>query len=319
MSSLRVNEVNAAIQDLEKLLDCHVAALLAMTYQKMEFKMKKFTVILLMMFLLNCTGSSLVGESDTSISAAEDIVTLILQSIHHSTPDEHGEYPEYTMDDGTRMFENNLGVMVTLTHAVFHWGHFDLISDGDDEDCEAGHDVSFDLHTLENFLDEDLHTLTLYTESALENRAYCQYTIHLTADNSDTHGIEDLPEAEGASIYVAGTWSDGADSGSFEIKVTDDFSKTLSFKVKEDGVSSEHPLHYDDDETEDSVLFGNKYDQWFNDMDFSETAEELAEQLVTNIDSAMHQHLGAHHGSSDDDSDEDEDHDDEEEDEDHDH
>ena len=129
-----------------------IPASAGMTEEKL---MKNSILAFFVLGLVQCSGSSLVA-TDLATSVSE-FVTLTLQVVHHGTPDADGEYPEYTQEDSSRVFTNNDGVEITLTKAAIHWGHMELISDGDDESCEAGNDVELDIHTVVNLISaEDL-------------------------------------------------------------------------------------------------------------------------------------------------------------------
>lgn len=261
-----------------------------------------------------CSGSNLVTSSDSSTNATGTTKSVTIQSIHHPEM-ENGEFPNLTQQDGSKMFSNNQGVMIHLKKALLSWGSFHLIS-ADGDDCTPGTNIALTLLTIEDVMSADLFTKDLGV-SNVADVFYCQYQVRFIPAGAASAGIDDHPELDGYSVLVSGTWNDGVNQGNFEIKVTEEILQTLKFKFDEGGSVMEHAFHFHEGETERSLLFGNKYNRWFDDLDFSETTAELEEQLITNITANVHQHLGDHHGSSDDSHGDDDSH--EEEGDDHDH
>lgn len=237
--------------------------------------MRKFILILLILFVARCSGNSLI--TDAAISAAEDLKTVTLVSIHHPE-DVDGEYPDLMEEDGTRLFTNDSGVEINLTEATIHWDAFELVSGGDDEDCLDDLDENFTLDVEENILDEDFMETTLAERDDIPNLSYCQFVVTIS------------------SVTTAGTWSDSTSTGAFEINVTEEISVSSGFQTEEDGEVIEHPLHFGDDEDSATVTLSNEYDQWFHGINFTETTEELATMLQDNIEATLHQHTRDHHG-----------------------
>lgn len=246
---------------------------------------KNHAFILGFYFLLTtaCSGNSLVSEVevDASVSDVADH-SLSVAAVHSGTPDVDGNYPDYLADDGTKIFQNDLGYIITLEKAGISWEHFHLISEGDDEDCEAGNDAEIELMYVENLFSNDLEAATLVTD-LIADAAYCQYEIHFSPENEESAGIDDFSEMAGNTIYVSGSWSHDGESGTFEIAVDDEIEVTGVFMASEEGELIEHPLHFHDGEDSTSVTFGNYYDRFFDGIDFSESNEELGFELIENL------------------------------------
>lgn len=222
--------------------------------------MKKIILFLIVLFATQCSGNTLI--TDAAISAAEDLKTVTIESVH----------------EGSNPFENDLGVEVTLTEATIHWASFELVSGGDDEECLDDLNESFTLDVEESMLDEDFTATNLAERDDIPNLAYCQFVVTI------------------GSVTAAGTWSDGISTGTFDIEVTDEISVSAGFQTEEDGEVIEHPLHFEEGEDSETVTLSNEYNQWFDGMSFSETAEELATMLKDNIEDTLHQHTQDHHG-----------------------
>lgn len=230
---------------------------------------KKILTLILVAFSVSCSsGESLVATGNESPGQKE----LVINVIHHGSKDEEGHYPDYTQSDGTRVFQNAEGNIITLTQALISYKNFDLISEGSDEECESGFDTTILLSVTENVLDDDLEEITLVTTN-ITDRAYCQYSMNIE------------------SVTVKGSFDNGTESNDFEIVMTTPILIDDVFKVLTDGVTQEHALHYHDDETTKTITFGNKYDVWFDGINFTETDEEMGQKLSDNIKNSFHQHL----------------------------
>jgi hypothetical protein len=246
-----------------------------------RFIMKKNHVFILGLgfyFLLTsaCSGNSLVSEIevDANGSASESIDQMVtVAAVHSGAPDDAGMYPDYLTEDGTKVFQNDLGYTITLEKAGISWEHLHLISEGDGEDCVAGNDVGIDLMRVENFLDDDASPLILATVSIVD-AAYCQYEIHLSAENEESAGVDDFSELLGHTVYAAGSWRHDAESGTFEIVVDEEIEVEGVF---EGGLS----------ESTASITFSIYYDRFFDGVDFLESEEELQAALAANVMAAI--------------------------------
>lgn len=256
--------------------------------------MKKLIGLILALFILNCSGTPLTTGAQTSTNSTLKTVTVM--STHHPMKVD-GAYPNLTLDDGTKMFTNNLGITIHLTEALLSWGSLDIITEGSLEDCLAGDDQSIALNVVEDIITDDLFTKTLGSQN-IPNQSYCQYQITFSAANESFNALASSENIFGRSVYLKGTWSTETESNDFEIAITDDFTKSNVFYVMEGEETIEHPLHFED-ESSATVLFGNMYNTWFNDIDFTESESDIREQVIANIQGHVHQHLGSHHGSSD--------------------
>lgn len=251
----------------------------------MKPRINPFLSCLLALICADCSGTSLIESSSSENDAAK---TLTIEAIHRSSDENGGG--EIAATNGAKTFANDLGITVRLEKADVSWGHLFLISGDGDEECEAGHDAELHLETIENLLDADLAAIELATDE-IEDRAYCDYAIELTSDNSDTEGADETPEIAGRSVYVAGTWANGTDSGSFEIAVDEDIRVEAGFQALENGGIVAHPFHFHEGEEVANVTFENVYDAWFDGMTFMETAEDAATLLKTNVAAALSQRI----------------------------
>lgn len=243
-------------------------------------------ICLLAPILTGCSGAALIETSSSENNETKTLNVVVL----HRTSDENGDAVETAVANGTKTFLNDIGITISLEKSYVSWGHLFLISGGEDEECEAGHDVELHLEKIESMLDADLTETELAVED-IEDRAYCDYALEITPDNADTEGVNEAPEIAGRSVYVAGSWNDGTWSGSFEIAVEEEIRVEAAFQALEDGEVITHPLHFHDDEDAASVTFENIYDAWLNGMTFTESAEEAAALLKTNVANALGQRI----------------------------
>ena len=230
---------------------------------------KKTLTLLLAALSVSCSGGeSLVATGNESPGQKE----LVIQAVHSGLEDAEGNYPDYMQDDGTKIFQNAEGTLITLTEALVTYGNFHLVSEGSDEECEAGFDATISLSVAENILGHDLEETTLVSTN-ITDRAYCQYRMEIS------------------NVTVKGSFDNGSESGNFEITITTSIEVDDVFKVLSDGVVAEHALHYHEGQTTKTITFGNTYDLWFDGVSFLETSEEMASTLSANIKNSFHQHL----------------------------
>lgn len=229
-------------------------------------KNQSFILVFYFLFTTACSGSALINEiiADAGFSeSAEEALSVAV--VHSGTPDEAGLYPDYLTEEGTKVFQNDLGITITLEKAGVSWGSLHLM-----EACEGDHDAEIALMSIENFLADDLASVILATDSVADT-SYCQYEIHLSPENEESSGVDEFPEMMGYAVYVSGSWSYDGESGTFEIAVDDEIEMAGDFSTSED------------DENSLSVVFGNYYDRFFDGMDFSESDATLQEELVENL------------------------------------
>ncbi|MBX7149118.1 hypothetical protein K1X76_08520 [bacterium] len=218
----------------------------------------KYVFVILILFNVACSGSSLTGVADTNLTA--DQKTVIVNVLH----------------EGSSTFDNDLGLTVTLSEASLDWGHVILISGGDDEECEEGHDVTLHVETEEDLLTPELTMLNLGTET-INDYAYCGYRIEL----------------EG--FHLAGSVFDGVTTTPFDITVEDEIAKEADFMASHEGVTIPHPLHYHEGQVEKEIAFVNEYSHWFDGIDFSESADELQVEIIANLKSHLGQYFSDAH------------------------
>lgn len=234
--------------------------------------------LLFVLLLASCSGQSLLTQADADTILATK--TLHLKSTQHGALNEEGHYPDLTQEDGSKTFTNDLGLTLTLESATLHWGHFHLISDGDDPECDPGHDVDIELDIHQNLMSEDLHAAVL-ASAQIEDRGYCRFMVHFTPSEED-----------GVTARLTGLWTDGVQSGGFNLSIEEEFEAEGIFASGTDMASAAHPLHYHEGQTEKNLTFAHTYDEWFDGVDFSEDNESLKAALTANILDSFHQHLG---------------------------
>ena len=217
-----------------------------------------------------CSGQPLINGSGSSFP-----FTAHVMSIHHPTPDAQGDFPDLTTPNG-REFTTDLGFDIVLEEATLSWQHLDLISGGNDPECEAGFDAHLELDGTEDLIGEDLVPLHL-GDFAIEDRHYCQWEVTI------------------GDIYLRGAWESGGANGSFTIESIEEVVKKAPFKAKVADVEEEHPIHFHDGETDLEIIFGIQYDQLLDGIDFEVDSDAVIEaQVLSNLESLVHQHLGAH-------------------------
>lgn len=245
---------------------------------------KYFSFAAVIFSLGACSGGELVQVHEESTSSFDEVKTVLVNVSHHGTADGDGVLPDLTADDGSKVFQNDLGITITLSKAGVSWGHFDLISAGDDPDCGVAEDERLHVETIEDLLTED----GIETEIASEiipDSVWCRYRIELTPDNEESLAEADFAEMENAAIYVAGTWESAGQSGAFAIAVREEIAVEGDFISLRDGVETEHPFHFHSETGE--VVLENVYDAWFDGMDFSESEDELAAKLKSNVEANL--------------------------------
>lgn len=254
----------------------------------MKTKVITFTQLFVFMCFVACSGTPLIDATNSSLSG--DLKTLHVHVLHHGT-EVADAFPDLTTAEGYREFTNDLGITVTLKKAGLSWGDVELISEGDDEDCVPGLDTSVATGVIENILDADATELMI-AGANIADAEYCQYTVNFTAANAASDGVDAFPEISGSSAHVSGSWSDGVNSGDFEIHVGHDMSVTLAFQsLQDDGSVSNHPFHFHGDDTEAMLMLGTHYDQWFNGIDFTEDSHDLEHELKDNIEASVEQYF----------------------------
>lgn len=250
----------------------------------------RIVLILLAFACAACGGESLINGLNTNVGVTK---TLTAHAIHHGTEDDTGGFPDYLQGDGTKLFVNDLGIAITLTKAAISWGHIQLISEGNDPECEAGHDAELHVENIENILDADLVEMELMAAS-IEDTAYCQFQVELTPDNAESPGLDLLPGIAGHSAYITGSWTHGAESGIFEIALDEELVTISPLITIEGHETIEHPFHFHEGDDAASLTFGFTYDRWFDGVTFAESLAELEIKVADNIIGSIGQYLDSH-------------------------
>ncbi len=247
------------------------------------------------LLLTACNGETLVNSTRTNPNSSNNTApTLTISVIHHGTPDNDSHYPDYFNGIDAKTFQNNLAITITLEKAGLSWGHAYLISEGNDPECEPGYNFELHLEHIENILDTDLTELLL-TSSKITDIAYCQYRLEFSPENLASPGLSALPEITGNSAYVAGTWDDGVITGSFEIAIEEKIEAEATFQASHDNEIIDHPFHFHTGQISRTLIFRSIYDRWFDDIDFSESEEEIKSALIINIINSAGQYLENQH------------------------
>lgn len=232
--------------------------------------------------LAACSGNTLVDDP------GEDGGVLTFQVLHHATPNDLGEFPDYLQQDLSKVFQNDLGITIRLNRAALSWGHINLSSSGEHPECQDGQEAELHIEYVENILDEDRRPREL-SEENIEKVAYCSYHLEFMPGEEGTPGFDEVPEILEHSALVQGTWSNGMQSGDFSIALSGETTVEGVFKGQEGEL---HPLHFHDGEDSKVLILGSAYDRWFDGIDFSETPSELEAKLSENIKDALRQFTG---------------------------
>ena len=247
-----------------------------------------------------CSGQPLINLNQ-SVSPFE----LSVNVLHHPTQNQDETYPDLTVPGG-KAFANNLGFEITLHEGTVSWQHLDLISGGDDPECESGYDQHYDLGATDDLMGEDF-LLSHLAHLGIEDRVYCQWEITLGPEE-DAHALALQAHVEGDALngnltdvhtdetfYFDGEWVMGLTSGTFTVSSHDEVVINDVFKAIVSGIEEEHPLHLHEGETEVTAIFGINYDGLFEDVDFElDSPAEIEAQILLNLESLVHQHLGEH-------------------------
>lgn len=218
--------------------------------------MKKLLLPLLFLSLLiGCSGTPLVDQSP---NANETVLKqLSIMTVQHAGPD--------TAPQGNvKIFINNFGIQITLEEAVLSWGHWHLISEGSDPECEAGHDTELEILKIQDLMGDDSQPSELIS-GFIVDQAYCQYGIHFINENEGSNGH---------SLFVSGSWNNGLEEIPFAIALNNEFEIEGEFT---------HPLHFHEGENEKTITFGFTYNKWFEDISFDETPDEFENTFLVNF------------------------------------
>jgi len=242
----------------------------------------------------NCSGNSLIDGLNTDGSVA--IGELQISTVHHlEDGTELAANP-----DGTKSLTNDLGYAIELEEAEINWKSLKLVSAGDDEDCEAGHDQDLEINQSESFLEEDLVS-ALLSEQEIPMFAYCAYELTL-APGTDAAAIKNHEGVDhgsgdhapiGESFHLAGTWAKDGASGGFHIDTTDPVTVAGVFHAS---TGEEHPLHFHEGETSTEVQFGTEYDALLKGVDFqAQNEDQRRDQVIANLSDAVHHDADSAH------------------------
>ncbi|EKD42482.1 MAG: hypothetical protein ACD_73C00140G0004 [uncultured bacterium] len=216
---------------------------------------KHFLPLIFLSIFMGCSGSPLIDQSP---NADETVLKLLsIMTVQHGNPDEAPQ-------GNVKIFANNLGIQVTLEEANLSWGHWHLISEGSDPECEAGHDTELEILEIQNLMGEDSQPSELIS-GFIADHSYCQYGIHFINENEGSNGY---------SLFVSGSWNNGLEEIPFIIALNDEFEIEGEFV---------HPLHFHEGESEKTITFGFTYNKWFEDISFDETPEDLENAFLINF------------------------------------
>ncbi len=233
-----------------------------------------------------CSGQPLFDTDATE--SAEGTKQLTMSVTQHGTPDADGVYPDLALADGTKVFQNDLGVTITLEEASLSWGHIELISAGDDADCGQNEDLTLHVESTQDLMDDDLAEQTLF-DDLVADAIYCQYQIEWEAATSASAELSHTTDTDTHTVHLSGHWTDGSDSGDFSVSIDDGVTVSNIFYALEDGEIVAHPLHFHEDSL--SYVLGVRYDQLLDGLDFSESEAEQQAQVIENLEAAVRQNL----------------------------
>jgi len=249
--------------------------------------MKKinYLCILIAVIFSACSGQPLFSEDAESTAGTNQLVITVTQ---HGTPDDAGVYPDLVTADNTKVFQNDLGITITLEEASLSWGHIELISAGDDADCGQNDDLTLHVESTQDLMDDDLAEQTLFDDLVVE-AIYCQYQIALEAASDANAELNHTADMGTHTVHLSGHWTDGSDSGDFSVSIDDGVTVSNIFYALEDDEIIAHPLHFHEDSL--SYVFGVRYDQLLDGLDFSESEAEQQAQVIENLEAAVRQNL----------------------------
>jgi hypothetical protein len=121
---------------------------------------------------------------------------------------------------------------------------------------------------------------------------------HEDADEEEAKAIGNLSEShQEKTVYLRGIYSHEGQEVAFEISSDDAVVIRGTFQVMEGDETVDHALHRHEGEDGISILFGIKYDLLFRGINFELDSEEDREsKVLDNLNHAVHQYLGQHHG-----------------------
>lgn len=250
--------------------------------------MKKvnYLFVLTVVIFSACSGQPLFSEEASQ--SATGTKALLLAVTQHGTPDEVGVYPDLALADGTKVFQNDFGITITLEEASLAWGHIELISAGDDEECGLNDDLTLHVEATQDLMADDLAEQTLF-DDLVADAIYCQYQIELEAASDASAELNHTADTSTHVVHLSGHWSDGSASGDFSVAIDDTVTLSNIFYASEDSEVIAHPLHFHEDSL--SYVFGVRYDQLLDGIDFSEAEAEQQEQVLENLGLAVQQNL----------------------------
>lgn len=271
---------------------------------------KLFLIISFLLFMANCSGTNLSDQFFNS--SGSETGALQVMAINHL---KGGVAGELTPED-SKVVVNDQGYTIEITKALIHFHQLRLISEGDDPTCLAGFDQEIDLHSTYNLLGEDLFTHLLNTV-IIPKHFFCQFELilgtegghdhtvkfaHGDGDGDHDHGTDGSQGGEEITetFHLQGAWEKDGEMGEFNLIGEGPLMVAGKFKTKENDEVIEHPIHFHDGEDVINIIFGTKYDEVFDGVDFkSQTEDEQIEKIFEQLGTAVHQHTGAHHEGAD--------------------
>lgn len=248
--------------------------------------MKIINYLFIVLCCSACSGQPLFG-TDVAASIA-GTKQLTITATQHGTPDADGVYPDLALADGTKVFQNDLGITITLEEASLSWGHIELISAGDDDECGLNDDLTLHVESNQDLMTDDLVEQTLF-DDAIVDATYCQYQIEFSIEDTDSAALNHTADTGTPVIELSGHWQDGSASGDFAITIDETVTLSNIFYAAEDGEVIAHPLHFHEDLL--VSVFGVRYDQFLDGIDFSESDTQIQNQVIENLGLAVQQNF----------------------------
>ncbi|RMG95722.1 MAG: hypothetical protein D6705_12935 [Deltaproteobacteria bacterium] len=218
------------------------------------------TAIALLLPLAGCDAFEAIEAFE------EDSNLLEVLSAHHGTPVD-GAFPELGIEDGPRIFENDLGWTVNLTAGYAVVTHVAVTS------CK-GVDTDLDAiwgHFAEDFTDLDLDT-TVVASKRVAAGLYCElrmtygpYDPDVVGASGSAHTPPDDPEVVGASVYLKGFANKGDQQVSFELRSTGTAVAAIDISTLEDG----EPVRVVKENFSEQITISKAYDRIFDGVDFA--------------------------------------------------
>ncbi len=229
-------------------------------------------------------GLVLVGcDAFEAIEAFEEDSNLLeVLSAHHGTPQD-GIFPDLGVDDGPRVFENDLGWTINLAAG------YAVITGASVTSCKG---VETDLESIwghfpEDFTKQDLDT-TVIASKRVNAGLYCELRIYygpydpaVAGPSGTKFDPPDDPEVEGASIYLKGFATLDGMQVPFELRSSDPATAVLDLSTLDGG----NPVRVEKENFSEQLTTSKAYDRLFDGFDFltgdlDALAREMPERMT---------------------------------------